>query len=630
MLIDRKLFDDLGVWQRRPGFKAMFTVSLRKKNKQKQLEADYPLLKKLKATGAMHDKLVCIGAATAYWDFCGDTDLPNALESDQVGIPSVCIPYFGTIFGLRGMKMGEILVHYILEILSKTMWSRRDHEIRYNEISTSSLRGRAGGLNARRAKRRVCEVYLPATKKAVSFWTKMGGQLIEVLAEDEEHSSSSSNGGGNPGAEGSSSGGGGGGAVAASKQVNYCAPGLELGTRGGASSSALVAGNQYQHICPGTVAEEMHCFSQSTTQLYYIDYLEVLERKRVPSLPSEAQFYQQYKTAEHFQMVRRDDACGAQLRAFLFPPAEVKQTIQGWSLLHESAQSSCNKLVEACLRKKVDPNVVDNEWRQTPLFYAANLNQAEAIRIMVKAGAKPKHPDFNGQPALFYAAKHNALDTAKLFVEEFNVDKKTKDSLKRTAYYYACQSDQNGSHAAIKEYLKFDGALAPAALEQEMMLSQQQVATAAQGQYQLAQLQHGGSASAGGGAAAGGGHAVAVRGKNGGGVVVLPVDKHLRSSQARGGAGGAPPMRGQSQRILAANKRNAAAGLPSASLLPRPDKGAGAGGTGTAKGARGGVRATSTARPAGGKAGSNGASASSGTGNKGARPRKARAKANNG
>lgn len=50
MLIDRKLFDDLGVWQRRPGFKAMFTVSLRKKDKQKQLEADYPLLKKLKAT----------------------------------------------------------------------------------------------------------------------------------------------------------------------------------------------------------------------------------------------------------------------------------------------------------------------------------------------------------------------------------------------------------------------------------------------------------------------------------------------------------------------------------------------------------------------------------------------------
>ncbi|CAD7930933.1 unnamed protein product, partial [Amoebophrya sp. A25] len=45
MLIDKKLFDDLSVWQRRPGWKGMFIMCLKVENHNGQVEEDFPKLR---------------------------------------------------------------------------------------------------------------------------------------------------------------------------------------------------------------------------------------------------------------------------------------------------------------------------------------------------------------------------------------------------------------------------------------------------------------------------------------------------------------------------------------------------------------------------------------------------------
>ncbi|CAD7967770.1 unnamed protein product [Amoebophrya sp. A120] len=458
LLIDRKLFDDLCVWQRRSGPKAMFTVSLIVPTYSvDQCEENHPVLPRLNKPDM---DLVCIGAATLYWDHqVGDVD-------DQgEPIPSVCIPYFGTIFGLRGQKLGEIFMHYILETLSHTLWNKEAHFRAHEEkISlmqehnlatdldyigwrhTNSHLGKFGRLvsNKRpnnRDEGRVCELYLPATKKAVPFWQKMGGQLIEVLNEDNLANEDSP----------SAAGGDNNNATQIKKQniVNYADQTLVLGTKNVKNDPF-----KREHICTGQVAEEMHCFSQSTTQLFYIDYLEVLERTKIPLLPNAAALHSSFLTAENFWLFREESrAREARLRIKMLPTSDVKKDVDGWTLLHEAAQSGDDTLVDAAVRRRVDPQSPDHEWKQTPIFYSANLNKCDAIAIMIKAGAKAKHYDVNGQPALFYAAKHNSLEAAKMFVEEHGVSKNTRDACRRNAFYYAQQSDQNGSHAEMMKLL---------------------------------------------------------------------------------------------------------------------------------------------------------------------------------
>lgn len=157
------------------------------------------------------------------------------LEKNELPIPSICIPFFGTAFGLRGMRIGELLVHYIVETLEQTIWSSLDHTVRrqeyiYNHSLVNPGKGRLpmhtpspSGLSEEKTNaivglshygpytghsslndndlnypnsttsrntrlisennvinpnRKTFQLYVPATKKALPFWMKMSG--IEV------------------------------------------------------------------------------------------------------------------------------------------------------------------------------------------------------------------------------------------------------------------------------------------------------------------------------------------------------------------------------------------------------------------------------------------------------------------
>lgn len=68
-------------------------------------------------------------------------------------------------------------------------------------------------------------------------------------------------------------------------------------------------------------------------------------------------------------------------------PNAMTQT--GVTALHLAAQSGTTTGIAALLDKGADPNVREREWQMTPLVFAADMNRAEAITLLIKRGANP-------------------------------------------------------------------------------------------------------------------------------------------------------------------------------------------------------------------------------------------------
>jgi len=108
-----RTFDDVSAWKKRPvENRATFTISFA-------------------SISTQHKEIV--GAACLFWEYVQNQAY-------------VCLPYFGTMFGMRSKKLGMILVHYMLG------------------------RIRCDGYD---------RLYLPATSKARTFWERMGGVEIK-------------------------------------------------------------------------------------------------------------------------------------------------------------------------------------------------------------------------------------------------------------------------------------------------------------------------------------------------------------------------------------------------------------------------------------------------------------------
>jgi len=326
-LCQYRTFDDISAWKKRPvENRATFTISF--------ASSDSP-----------HKEIV--GAACLFWEFIHDQAY-------------VCLPYFGTMFGLRNKKLGMILVHFMIG------------------------RIRSDGYD---------HLYLPATSKAKTFWERMGG--VEVKRPNDTHTKE--------------------------------------------------------------VIEEMHCFSAASTTLMVIELQKDAPTK--PNLPP----YEDIEKASVSGIFFRTMRCGPYFQAAALIESVdrnhlIDMYIKGWSPLHETVQRQDARealhLTQLLLKVHCNPDARDDEWEQTPLYFAATLDRVEIAKILVQYAANPDHRDVHHQPALFYAARHNAIDVVKYFVEDCGLEVNTKDKANRRAILYARQENANGSHANMIAYLE--------------------------------------------------------------------------------------------------------------------------------------------------------------------------------
>eukprot|EP00397_Hematodinium_sp_SG-2012_P036005 GEMP01038814.1.p1 GENE.GEMP01038814.1~~GEMP01038814.1.p1 ORF type:complete len:367 (+),score=59.03 GEMP01038814.1:421-1521(+) len=287
-----------------------------------------------------------VGAACLFWEFIHDQAY-------------VCLPYFGTMFGMRSKKLGMILVHFMLGRVLADGYER---------------------------------LYLPATNKAKTFWERMGA--VEIKHPDSIHTKE--------------------------------------------------------------IIDEMHCFSAATTSLMCIELTG--ESPKKPNLPSSDDLERASVAGIFFRTVR----CGQFFQAAALIESTdreqlVEMRIKGWSPLHESVQrddpAEALQLTRLLLERQCNANAKDDEWKQTPLYFAANMDRVRIAQLLVEYTGDVNHRDVHHQPALFYAAKHNSLDVAKYFIEALGVSPSIKDKAGRRAIMYARQANTDASHVNIIEYL---------------------------------------------------------------------------------------------------------------------------------------------------------------------------------
>eukprot|EP00397_Hematodinium_sp_SG-2012_P039468 GEMP01043095.1.p1 GENE.GEMP01043095.1~~GEMP01043095.1.p1 ORF type:complete len:435 (+),score=72.10 GEMP01043095.1:95-1399(+) len=204
------------------------------------------------------------------------------------------------------------------------------------------------------------------------------------------------------------------------------------------------------------IIDEMHCFSAATTSLMCIELTG--ESPKKPNLPSSDDLERASVAGIFFRTVR----CGQFFQAAALIESTdreqlVEMRIKGWSPLHESVQrddpAEALQLTRLLLERQCNANAKDDEWKQTPLYFAANMDRVRIAQLLVEYTGDVNHRDVHHQPALFYAAKHNSLDVAKYFIEALGVSPSIKDKAGRRAIMYARQANTDASHVNIIEYL---------------------------------------------------------------------------------------------------------------------------------------------------------------------------------
>lgn len=336
---------------------------------------------------AKENSLFCVGAATLFWEWCGDWDTVGADDDDDgsgnadsaIEIPSVCIPYFGTAFGLRGMRLGELLLMFICEILGETVWSSYEHDVRGKIVEKERSMSRAARKRKGNKEPRSCfQLYVPATSKAQPFWVRCGGKVV-----------SGKNGGEEGGKEDN--------LALLNNAESENNRGMSSNSKARKKESKEAVSVRGQRNLEAIV-QAMHCFSANTTTLLQMDWQGLRSRdinhpvsgntlssasfsSRCPALKN---LQEKMTDSFLFKAVRKGSPM--ELGGRLLTEGKVpKCSENGWILLHESVQrddeASGYALTKFLLQSKADPNKLEMEWRQPALFFAANLDRCDVGRF---------------------------------------------------------------------------------------------------------------------------------------------------------------------------------------------------------------------------------------------------------
>ena len=97
---------------------------------------------------------------------------------------------------------------------------------------------------------------------------------------------------------------------------------------------------------------------------------------------------------------------------------------------------------------KADVNIADLSGR-TPIFYAVEQDQPEALRMLFTLGADPNAQDNQGVTALMRASAKGRQDCVDILLRQKNIKTDTKDFQDRTALTYSVYADELGPARAL-------------------------------------------------------------------------------------------------------------------------------------------------------------------------------------
>ncbi|MVW71812.1 ankyrin repeat domain-containing protein [Bordetella sp. 15P40C-2] len=98
--------------------------------------------------------------------------------------------------------------------------------------------------------------------------------------------------------------------------------------------------------------------------------------------------------------------------------AELDTLREGFTVLHEAAKQKDPEFVAVVLQHLPDLVNAQDLWdtQTTPLMIAAANGNADTVRVLLEAEARPEAQDRQGWSALFWAVSRNAIDAIKVLL----------------------------------------------------------------------------------------------------------------------------------------------------------------------------------------------------------------------
>ena len=122
-------------------------------------------------------------------------------------------------------------------------------------------------------------------------------------------------------------------------------------------------------------------------------------------------------------------------------PDLEEQAFQGLSPLNYAAQEPVREKARPIMRTLIEAgarvNSIDEEFRRTPLHWAARLDDLEMVQYLTRRPDTNTNPlDLDGATPLILAAMRGRPDVYQFLKRQETVDKRLRDSRGRTALYW--------------------------------------------------------------------------------------------------------------------------------------------------------------------------------------------------
>ena len=139
------------------------------------------------------------------------------------------------------------------------------------------------------------------------------------------------------------------------------------------------------------------------------------------------------------------------LKVLLSNGADVnyRNPATGLSAISAAAAEGNSSAIRLLVRTgKADVNIADLSGR-TPIFYAVEQNQEDALRTLLLLGADPNAQDNQGVTALMRASAKGRQNCVDVLLRQKNIKVNTKDFQDRTALTYSVYADELGPAQAL-------------------------------------------------------------------------------------------------------------------------------------------------------------------------------------
>ena len=139
------------------------------------------------------------------------------------------------------------------------------------------------------------------------------------------------------------------------------------------------------------------------------------------------------------------------LKVLLSNGADVnyRNPATGLSAISAAAAEGNSSAIRLLVRTgKADVNIADLSGR-TPIFYAVEQNQEDALRTLLLLGADPNAQDNQGVTALMRASAKGRQNCVDVLLRQKNIKVNTKDFQDRTALTYSVYADELGPARAL-------------------------------------------------------------------------------------------------------------------------------------------------------------------------------------